>query len=76
MAANLNQIHIFVDCSQCIQIYCQSVLSNVTTFLAGMLFISGLLLLYTALVVPIQIFLWENNDPCTLFPTLRIDLFV
>ena len=41
-----------------------------------MLFTSGLVLFYTALVVPIQIFLWENNDPCTLFPTLRIDLFV
>jgi hypothetical protein len=41
-----------------------------------MLFGSGVVLFYTALVVPIQIFLWENNDPCTLFPTLRIDIFV
>jgi hypothetical protein len=49
---------------------------NGHVLLAGILFISGVLLFYTALVVPIQVFLWDDSDPCTLFPTLRIDLFV
>jgi hypothetical protein len=34
------------------------------------------LLLYTAIVVPIQILVWDYNDPCNKFPTLFLDLFV
>jgi hypothetical protein len=44
--------------------------------MAGMLFISGTLLFYTAMVVPVQIFLWDYSDPCNMFPTLYFDLFV
>ncbi len=41
-----------------------------------MLFISGILLLYTAIVVPAQIFLWDYTDLCSKFPTLYFDAFV
>jgi hypothetical protein len=43
---------------------------------SGMLFISGILLLYTAIVVPAQIFLWDYTDLCSKFPTLYFDAFV
>jgi hypothetical protein len=44
---------------------------------AGLVFLSGLLLLYTAVAAPVQIFLWEFNDiECNAFPTLYFDLFV
>ncbi len=36
----------------------------------------GVLLLYTAVVVPVQICMWDYDDPCNAFPTLRIDVFV
>ena len=41
-----------------------------------MLFLSGLLLLYSAAVVPFQICMWDYNDPCNTFPTLKLDIFV
>ncbi len=41
-----------------------------------MLFTSGLLLVYTALVVPIQILLWDYSNQCRMFPTLYIDMMV
>jgi hypothetical protein len=44
--------------------------------MAGMLFISGSLLFYTAMVVPVQIFMWDYSDPCTMFPTLYFDVLV
>ena len=44
--------------------------------LAGMLFISGTLLFYTSMVVPVQIFMWDYSDPCNIFPTLYFDLAV
>jgi hypothetical protein len=31
---------------------------------AGLLLVSALLLIYTALVVPVQIFLWDYSDSC------------
>ncbi len=37
---------------------------------------SGVLLLYTAVIVPIQLFLWNYEDPCNTFPTLFFDLYV
>jgi hypothetical protein len=44
---------------------------------AGMLFVSGVLLLYTAIIAPVQIFLWEFDDTkCNVFPTLYFDLVV
>lgn len=39
-----------------------------------MLFLSGILLLYTAVVVPVQIFVWDYSDPCNKFPTLNVDV--
>ncbi len=41
-----------------------------------MLFVSAILLLYSAAVVPFQICMWDYNDPCNVFPTLQFDMFV
>jgi hypothetical protein len=41
-----------------------------------MLLASGMLLFYTALVVPVQIFMWDYSDPCNKFPTLFFDVLV
>ncbi len=41
-----------------------------------MLFTSGILLFYTAMVVPVQIFLWDYSDMCRMFPTLYFDIIV
>lgn len=41
-----------------------------------MLSISGLLLLYSAVVVPFQICIWDYSDPCNTFPTLLFDVVV
>jgi hypothetical protein len=41
-----------------------------------MLLISGVFLVYTAIVVPAQIFVWNYSDPCNPFPTLRLDIFI
>ena len=43
---------------------------------SGILLLSGALLLYTALVVPVQILVWDYSDPCRMFPTLYFDLGV
>ena len=40
------------------------------------LFLTGVLLLYTAVVVPVQIFVWSYDNPCNMFPTLYFDTFV
>jgi hypothetical protein len=40
------------------------------------MFCSGASLLYTAVVVPAQIFLWDYNEPCNTFPTLTFDVAV
>ncbi len=40
------------------------------------LFLTGILLLYTAVVVPVQIFVWSYDNPCNKFPTLYLDNFV
>ncbi len=37
---------------------------------------SCLLLAYSAYAVPMQLSIWNNDDPCNPFPTLYIDLFV
>jgi hypothetical protein len=34
------------------------------------------LLLYTAVIVPVQICLWNYDDPCRAFPTLHFDVIV
>jgi hypothetical protein len=39
--------------------------------------VSGVFLLYTAVVAPVQIFLWDFDEAeCKTFPTLYFDLFV
>ena len=43
---------------------------------AGEMMLSGLLLLYTAAIAPVQICLWNYEDPCNLFLTLYFDIFV
>jgi hypothetical protein len=43
---------------------------------AVMLFMSGALLLYTAITVPVQICLWSYDDPCNRFVTLYFDVAV
>jgi hypothetical protein len=42
----------------------------------GILFCSAALLLYTAVIVPVQICLWTYDDPCNAFPTLYFDVIV
>ena len=41
-----------------------------------MLLTSAWLLVYTAMIVPIQICMWNYDDPCNMFPTLYFDVFV
>ena len=41
-----------------------------------MLIASAILLLYTAVIVPVQICMWTYDNPCKIFPTLYFDLFV
>ena len=41
-----------------------------------MMFASALLLLYTAIVAPVQLCLWDYTDPCNTFPTLYWDVLV
>ena len=43
---------------------------------AVMLFLSGSLLFYTAIIVPVQICLWSYDDPCKAFTTLFFDVVV
>ena len=44
---------------------------------AAIVFLSGTLLLYTAVVAPAQIFIWDNEEAeCQTFPTLYFDVFV
>jgi hypothetical protein len=43
---------------------------------AGMVFASALLLLYTAIIAPVQLCLWDYADPCNTFPTLYWDVLV
>mmetsp|Transcript_37941 Transcript_37941/g.100971 ORF Transcript_37941/g.100971 Transcript_37941/m.100971 type:complete len:431 (+) Transcript_37941:34-1326(+) len=45
-------------------------------FMIGYILLSGLVLLYTAAVVPVQQFMWSNDDPCIKFPTLEFDVAV
>jgi hypothetical protein len=37
---------------------------------------SATLLLYTAIIVPVQICMWNYEDPCNNFPTLSFDVVV
>jgi hypothetical protein len=41
-----------------------------------MVALSGVFLLYTAGIVPVQLFLWNYDDACRAFPTLYFDLLV
>jgi hypothetical protein len=41
-----------------------------------MLLSSTLVLIYTAVIVPVQICMWNYDDPCDMFPTLFFDVFV
>ena len=41
-----------------------------------MVAVSGVLLLYTAGVVPVQLFLWNYDEACNAFPTIYFDLVV
>ena len=41
-----------------------------------MLCICGVLLVYSAVIIPPQLCLWNYDDPCKMFPTLYFDVFV
>ncbi len=45
-------------------------------FFAGMLLSSTFFLIYTAMIVPVQICMWNYDDPCIMFPTLFFDVIV
>ena len=34
------------------------------------------LLFYTAVIVSVQLFMWNYDDQCNMFPTLYFDMFV
>ncbi len=36
--------------------------------------VSGLFLAYTAVMVPVQICLWDSDEPCFVFPTIEFDV--
>ena len=38
--------------------------------------LSGALLFYSAVIVPVQVFMWDYDDPCNMFPTLYFDVLV
>ncbi len=68
-------------CSMCLLVvsthFYLCLASGPNALLAVMLFISGTLLLYTAIIAPVQVFLWEFKDnECNIFPTLYFDIFV
>ena len=44
--------------------------------MTGMLVTSAVLLFYTSLLVPVQICIWNYDDPCIKFPTLYFDVVV
>ena len=45
--------------------------------MAAIVFLSGVFLLYTAVIAPAQIFLWESDEvECKVFPTLYFDVCV
>jgi hypothetical protein len=37
---------------------------------------STCLLVYTAVIVPVQLCIWSYDDPCNIFPTLPFDIAV
>ena len=45
-------------------------------YYSGMLVATACLLLYTATILPLQICLWNYDDPCNIFPTLYFDVAV
>uniref|UniRef100_A0A7S0M770 Ion transport domain-containing protein n=1 Tax=Cryptomonas curvata TaxID=233186 RepID=A0A7S0M770_9CRYP len=45
-------------------------------FMRGVVVLSGLFLIYTSAVVPVQLFMWNYDDPCNKFPTLFFDVAV
>jgi len=52
------------------------VIHPASPFFSGLVILSGLLLIYTAAVVPVQLFMWNYDKPCNKFPTLSFDVFV
>jgi hypothetical protein len=45
-------------------------------FMQGMMVMSTSLLVYTAIIVPVQLCIWTYDDPCIIFPTLPFDIAV
>jgi hypothetical protein len=68
--------HSFLGASPWGFVHSECVIPLLGLWAAGMLFVSALLLLYTAVIAPAQIFLWDSSDPCNKFPTLYFDVFV
>ena len=48
----------------------------IINFLAGTLCICGLLLIYSSVIIPPQLCLWNYDNSCSMFPTLYFDVFV
>ena len=58
-------------------IYHQCGWFEASLMMAAIVVLSGTFLLYTAVIAPAQIFLWESDEEeCKVFPTLYIDLCV
>jgi hypothetical protein len=50
--------------------------SNARVYCAAMLVANAFFLVYTTILVPVQICLWNYDDPCNKFPTLYFDVIV
>jgi hypothetical protein len=67
---------LFPGCCSIVLVLRSSTVSH-TGWLAAILFISGVLLLYTVIMAPVQIFVWEfDEDECNVFPTMYFDICV
>ena len=72
-AAHGSRHHPGVTCATCMGGNVSHVFGSET---AGTMLASGFLLLYSAMVVPVQLCMWDYDDPCNKFPTLYFDVFV
>ncbi len=44
--------------------------------MAAKVVLTGVLLVYSSLIVPVQLSFWMKDDPCFVVPTLTLDVFV
>ncbi len=70
------KIHARSACIESESIPCLVAALLTSMFRAGMTITSVTLLVYTAIIVPVQLCIWSYEDPCSIFPTLHFDIAV